>query len=149
MSGRRKLAIGLCGVLGGVLAAMVHLRDQGPVLFRVNPDLGAVRPRYYCVLNPFRERAPEVAAEDFMMKLRAGRREELNRLVDAERRAHILMREAQYPIRAWRMCWRSTDRSGANLGYWVTREHYEGEEEIWLDLSYKGRWIVTGFNAIY
>lgn len=149
MPGKIEPAVGFCAVLAAALATMFYWRDVRPVLFRVNPDPGMVRPRFICVLNPFRDSASEAEAEALLAKLRSGHREDPHRLLDAESRAHILMREGQYPIRAWRMCWRSDGPTGTNLGYWVTREHYEGEDEIWLDLSYRGHWTVTAFNAIY
>jgi hypothetical protein len=149
ITSKTKLAIGLCALLGVSLAAMVYLRDIRPVLFRVNPDPGMIRPRSYCVLNPLRDRAPERAAEELLAKLRAGRREDLQRIVDADRRGHILMREWQYPIRGWRLCWRVDGPRVSTLGYWVTRARCEGEEEVWLDLSCADRWAVTGFSAMY
>ncbi len=131
------------------LAVIFYYRTEQPVLFRLNPDFGAVRPRSYCVLNPFREQGPEHATEAILDLLRQGTREVLTALLDAERHDHILLREAQYRVQSWRLCWRSDDSKGTTLGYWVKRAGYDDEEEVFFDLAKSPRWAVVSYSAIY
>jgi hypothetical protein len=131
------------------LTAMALFRTERPVLFRLNPDIGAVRPRSYCVLNPFRERGPEHAGEAVLDLLRQGKRDVLVALVDAGARDRILMREEQYRIESWRLCWRTDDSEGTALGYWVRRAGYNGEEEVFLNVVKARGWTVSSYSAIY
>ena len=50
---------------------MFVCRDRA-VLFVVNWDLGAVRPRGFPVMNPLRDRGPERVAEAFLRRMAAG-----------------------------------------------------------------------------
>jgi len=131
------------------VAVLALTRSERPVLFRFHTGAGAVRPRAYCVLNPFRERGPERAAEAVLELMREGKPEVVAPFVAASRRDHILARETQYRVLSWRLCRRTDDSEGTALGYWVRRKGYAGEEEVFFDVLNSRGWEVTSYNAIY
>ena len=66
-----------------------------PVLWSLSVDPTELRPRNYCIMNPFRDRDPERAADRFLEALR-----------NKDRRSLVLMkydrieREIEYPSEA-------------------------------------------------
>ena len=112
-----------------------------------------VRPRNYCIMNPFRDRTPERAAEQFLRKLRASDVTGLAEIA-ASSRAGIVESETKWPIERWRVGRRKDDGHRTELMYWVkrgngySRDGYEEEVHITVDRS-RGHACVMQFNAVY
>ena len=132
-----------------VTATMAEVR---PVLISVSPDPTMLRPRNYCVMNPFRDRAPERAADRFLAQLRDGRREVLNVVDDPSARAHFIDREMQYPIKDWRIGRRENDEKEVFLMYWAKRGNGYAEpgyeEEVYITVERDSARVI-GFSAVY
>lgn len=129
-------------------AVLLAMRWGDPVLVVFNPDIGAVRPRSYPLMNPFRDRAPERTAEVLLLALQRGDRSRLATLRVSE---HVQQREEQYPIRSWRIAGRKDGVQGVALAYWVRRGggYHPDEEECFITLDRSPVWSVTAFSAFY
>lgn len=121
------------------------------VLFVINPDPGMVRPRTYCVMNPFRDRAPERIADRFLSSLGKGDLSVLAIVDEPDRRLHFAQRETEYPIQRWRVGTREAKPDGTELMYWVERGGgYGGEEEVHFAIVGKGDEAkMIAFSAVY
>lgn len=149
LSKRARRGLFLAAVIPGLAFAVLLAKRWGdPVLLVLNPDIGAVRPRTYPVMNPFRDRAPERTAEILLLALQRGDRRRLAELRVSE---HVQQREEQYPIRSWRIAGRKDGVEGVALAYWVRRGggYHPGEEECFITLDRSPVWSVTAFSAIY
>ena len=133
------------------LTLLLFLMRSRPVLLRIPPD-GNMRPRYYCLLNPFRNKAPENVAETYLNELRAGRVEVISSYIGSN--TYIPGKERQWPIQSWRVGNREDNGDRSELRYWVTRgngyskDGYEDEVRFALVRS-RDKWEVTSFSAIY
>lgn len=133
------------------LAALLFLMRSHPVLLRVPPDSN-IRPRYYCLLNPFRDKAPENVAETYLNKLREGQVDVISTYIGE--RKDIPEKEKQWPIQSWRVGNREDITDQSELMYWVKRgngyftEGYEEEVHFRMVRS-GGNWEVKSFSAIY
>jgi hypothetical protein len=111
-----------------------------------------IRPRSYCLLNPFRDREPEQVAESYLLKLRAGATHEIASLVGEEK--YILEEEAKWPIQSWRVGERKDTTEKTELMYWVKRgngyskDGMEEEVRFFMERS-EGKWVVRHYGAIY
>ena len=133
------------------LTALLFLMRSQPVLLRVPPDSN-IRPRYYCLLNPFRNKAPENVAEKYMNELRAGRVDVIYPYIGANE--NIPEKEKQWPIQSWRVGNREDVSDGSEIMYWVTRGNGYSEsgyeDSVYFRLLRSGRgWEVKSFSAIY
>jgi hypothetical protein len=134
--------------------AMLVIAPTRPVLLSISPDPGMVRPRNYCVMNPFRDRSPERAAERYLVELRQGRAESIAALVSRDDHDHVIESEMKWPIASWRIARRKDTAAGSELVYWVRRGNgYSdrgGEEEVHFQVAgFAGRAHVIGFGVIY
>lgn len=149
---KRVATLVLFGALTGVIGMFIT-RHSHPILVRVNPEPGLLRPRSYCVTNPFRDREPERVAEFHLDQLHRGNTSTIAPF--ASPRDHILTREKQFPILSWRIGWREDSDTAVGMMYWVRRgggyasgEPYE--EEVHFIVSRSGRkWKIDEFSAIY
>lgn len=133
------------------LTALLFLMRSQPVLLRVPPD-GNIRPRYYCLLNPFRNKAPENVAEKYLNELRAGRVDVISPYIGANE--NIPAKEKQWPIQSWRVGNREDVSDKSEIMYWVTRGNGYSksgyEEAVYFRLLRSGLgWEVKSFSAIY
>lgn len=141
----------LAGIIVGLTALLFLMRSQ-PVLLRVSPD-GNMRPRYYCLLNPFRNKEPEIVAEKYLIKLREGQADVISSYVGA--RKDIPEKEKKWPIQSWRVGNREDVSDKSEIMYWVTRGNgYEPkagyEDSVYFRLLRSGgSWEVKSFSAIY
>lgn len=140
----------LLAVILGLTAALFLMRSQ-PVLVRFSP-YGTIRPRYYCLLNPFRNRAPENVAETYLNNLRKGRVDVISSYIGKNK--HIPQREKKWPIESWRVGNREDATDKSELMYWVMRGNgysKDGyEEEVRFTVVRSGRsWEVESYGAIY
>jgi|ERR1044071_9047769 len=59
-------------ILSAFSAPLLYAARSRPVIFSFSPDPDMVRPRNYCLLNPFRDKSPEIIAEKRLEALRKG-----------------------------------------------------------------------------
>ena len=133
----------------GIVLLLVLLRSN-PVLVKI-PTTNSINPRYYCVVNPFRDKGPETTAETYLNRLSAGQVEAVSCCVNHK---GILEREKQFPIRLWRLGDRRDDQNGSQLTYWVKRGngyHTKGyEAEVHFTVVQVGaNWQLRSFSAVY
>jgi hypothetical protein len=134
-------------------ALLYSTRSRSVVLsFSQYPDM--VRPRTYCLLNPFRDRAPEIIAEKYLKDLRAGDVESIRPFLSEEETPKILDNEKRWPIQSWYIGDRIDRPEETELIFWVRRERgypkdtYEEEVRLWIKQS-GGRWSLNSYSAIY
>jgi hypothetical protein len=137
-------------------AAWLYSNRSRPIIFSFSPDPAMLRPRNYCLLNPFRDKSPEIIAEKHLEALRRGDVESIRPFLnhDQEDVHRILDNEKKWPIRSWRIGERR-DRTGeTELMFWVTRgggySKDGDEEEVRLRIKQSGSsWSLNSYNAIY
>jgi len=136
----------------GVVFLLVLLRSH-PVLLRIPTTDDSVTPRYYCIVNPFRDKGPETIAETHLNRLSAGQVEAVSCCVG--QREYVLEKEKQFPIRSWRLGDRRDDENGSRLVYWVKRGNgypapngYEAEVHFTV-IQVGASWQVRSFSAVY
>jgi hypothetical protein len=143
-------------ILSAFLAALLYYTRSRPVIFSFSPDPDMVRPRNYCLLNPFRDKSPEIIAEKHLEALRKGDVESIRPFLHyAQEKSHqILDNEKKWPIQSWRIGERRDRPGETELMFWVTRgggySKDFGEEEVllWLKQSSSG-WSLNSYSAIY
>ncbi len=129
---------------------LIVLRSR-PVLLRIAPD-DSTSPRYYCVVNPFRDKGPEVVATTYLNRLSLGQADAVSCCVGQSK--YILEKEKQFPIRYWRLGNRSDSTEASQLVYWVQRSNGypdDGyEAEVHFSISKVGSsWQLASFSAVY
>jgi hypothetical protein len=140
-------------------AAWLYSNRSRPIIFSFSPDPAMLRPRNYCLLNPFRDKSPEIIAEKHLEALRRGDVESIRPFLhydqdDHEYVRHILDNEKKWPIRSWRIGERQDRPGETELMFWVIRGggySKNGEEEevrLWIKQSGRG-WSLNSYNAIY
>ena len=136
----------------GVVVLLVLLRSH-PVLLKIPTTDDSINPRYYCIVNPFRDKGPETIAETHLNRLSAGQVETVSCCVGE--RKYVLEKEKQFPIRSWRLGDRRDDQNGSQLVYWVKRGNgypaangYEAEVHFTV-IHVGASWQVRSFSAVY
>jgi hypothetical protein len=139
--------------------AWLYSNRSRPIIFSFSPDPDMVRPRNYCLLNPFRDKSPEIIGENHLKALRKGDVESIRPFLhyekdDQEHVDHILDNEKKWPIQSWRIGERVDMPGETELMFWVTRgggySKDLGEEEVrlWIKQSGSG-WSLNSYSAIY
>ena len=151
---RKRNWITLAAIVASICIVLAVSARTRPVLLSVSPDRSELRPRNHCIMNPFRDRSPERAAERYLSELRAGHAEVLTDLVASDNREHIIDAERKWPVESWRVGRRRDTPNGAELMYWVKRaDGYSSrgdEEEVsFRVLGFGPQARVVGFGAIY
>lgn len=133
------------------VGVMALSAPRWPVLLSVSSDPTMLRPRNYCLMNPFRDRGPERAAERYLAEMRDGHVVVIEPFLDGENRERVMSNEAKWPIRSWRVGRRKHTRQGCDLMYWVRRGNgYDAEEEVYFAVQGLGdRARVVRYGAIY
>lgn len=134
-----------------LIPVFLFLTRSKPVLLRIPKD-GTIRPAYYCLLNPFRDRGPETVAASYLSQLRDGHVQSIACCVDD--RKYVLEKEKKWPIQSWRLGNRTDSAGRSEITYWVTRGNgYSsryGEEEVHVTMIRSGdAWELQSFSAIY
>lgn len=136
-------------VLGAV--GFLFVMRSNPVVLRVPKD-DTIRPRYYCILNPFRDKEPEIVAASYLNQLRAGQVQSISCCVGESK--YVLDKEREWPIQSWRVGNRRDSTGTSHIDYWVKRGNgysqsgYEEEVHVTLTRSGSG-WQLQSFSAIY
>lgn len=137
------------------VTTFLYLNRAKPLLFKYDPEIGtgSIRPRNYCVMNPFRDTIPEKIAASYMTRMRDGNVDIVAPFIKREKEdiPHMLDNERTYPIQSWRIGDRKDKDNETEIMFWVKRGgNYSGEESVWFWLTHSGDvWTMTGYNAIY
>ena len=136
-------------IIGSV--ALLYFTRSRPVLFEIAPD-DTIRPRYYCVMNPFRDKGPEKLAEQYLDRLRGGAVESIAPFVGE--RNDIPDKEKQWPIQSWRIGGRVDTAGESRIMYWVKRGNGYGEdgyeEAVTFGIIRSGDgWQLKSYGAVY
>lgn len=118
---KKLLIILLVFILG--VASWLFFTRKNSVVYRYS-ERAAVEYNGFVILNPFRDRGPEVAAEDVLSKLKAKDCDNALNLqeITPESREYICLRESWYPLTSWTLMDRR-DEGHTRLLY----RNYRGE----------------------
>ena len=147
------IAILVCVMLVIAIGAGVLFQRRADATVACIPLDGGIRPRSYCVMNPFRDRSAELNAESVLGELKSGNTSALlpylPDLDDGQRERH-LSNESVYRIVSWRIGGIEVSDQ-LSIKYWVSRSNYPGgEEEATFYFSRSGdQWKLDSYNAIY
>jgi len=150
------LSVSIVILLGFSVAFLYSTRSRA-IIYSFSPDPAMIRPRNYCLLNPFRNKSPEIVAEKYLKGLRAGDVESIQPFLLNHAREevdHILDNEKKWSIQSWRIGQRHDRPGETELMYWVLRgggyskDGYEEEVRFWIKQSGSG-WSLNTYSAIY
>lgn len=134
------------------LCVLYLRRDSNPILLCVDPDVN-LRPRTYCLLNPFRDKPAENVAEEILKRLRNGETETLLPYLshlNEDNKNRILESEKNFQIKSWRIGRLEETEDEFSLKYWTLRQNYEWEEEVNFHfVRENGEWKLKSFSVIY
>jgi hypothetical protein len=134
-------------------ALFLYMRRDEPTVACVPLDHGT-RTRQFCIMNPFRDRQAEAAAEQILEELKQGNTKILVPFL-ADRaeddREQYLNNESEYRITSWHNGEVETNGEELRIRYWVSRSNYPpGREEVnFVFARTEGRWSLRSYNAIY
>jgi len=134
-----------------VVVASLFFAFSRPILFRFSTGpMGGDTD--FVVLNPFRDRALERSAEDFLEHLKTGRCKEVIGIIpgNEESYKHVCEREKQFPLVSWRLRKIDTEGGLVSLLYRYSCEGKPGESRlfIWVEKS-NGNWRVADYKRGY
>jgi hypothetical protein len=140
------------GVVIAVIAIGTVAVGRKPVLFSFT-DQGELRRPAFSLLNPFRNREPEKAAEDVLRDLGRGDvATALERVQSTERVSpDVYAKELEYPVRKWKLADRRDSAHEVMLLYRASRGSSERFDwDIRMSVQKRGeRWVVTEFMTDY
>lgn len=111
----RVASIVLSVLILGTVGLLFVFRSR-PLVLRIPPD-ETIRPRYYCLLNPFREKGPETVAGSYLNHLRGGHVESISCCIGEKK--YVLEKEKEWPIQSWRVGNRTDAAARSDIVYWV------------------------------
>jgi hypothetical protein len=142
------LALGLLSLIAVTFA----LRDR-PVLAVLHND---IRDHHgFQLLNPFRDRSPERAADDFLVRLSRGDCSTVLTQLgeDASRKQSVCDSERKYPMKGWQLEAIGQDGYRTLLRYGVSREANRRTVKdpfwIWVSKDNHQDYQVTGYELWY
>ena len=142
---RNKLIWG--GAITWVIVSVTALLYYGdPVIVRVGEYPGDLLP---CILNPLRDRGPEMEASKYLAYLKEGKIETLEPYVSQDNMANFKEYEVKCRLKSWRIVDRKDNGSKCHLIYWVLRESIKSEQEVQVFLEKRGSWQITDYSAVY
>ena len=134
----RKTVIGIALAIVAIITALLLLARTKPVLFALGESGDPLKAPSYSIFNPFRDRAPERAAESVLQDLRAAHFDSaLGGLqLSDEVRQETKQREEAHPLLSWELVGRNDSEAGVHLFYRATRAGTpNATSPIWLSLS--------------
>jgi hypothetical protein len=126
-------------------------RNTRPAVFCTSLD-DSIRPRDHCLMNPFRDKQPEVLAEKVLQELKTGNRGAILPYLNEENKNRILENEKKHQVENWRIGSREDSENQISLMYWVSRKnYYDGlTESVFFFFEREGNeWKLKQFNAGY
>ena len=140
----KKTLLVLAGLAAVLIAAMAASRR--PVLLSLSDPSELSGNPMLVVMNPFRDRAPERAADAMLQALRENPAQALAGYSDIS--ARIIEKEREYRIRDWRIAGRTDAPAMVTLVYQPLRDpgNHVGQPIV-LQVSKQGsQWRVTDFT---
>jgi hypothetical protein len=149
---RQATTISVLAVVIVAVAVGIVVVGRKPVLFSFT-DAGELRRPSFSLLNPFRNREPEEAADDLLRDLGRGDvMAALGRVQSAERVSpEIYAKEQKYSLRKWKLADRDDGADEVMLLYRASREPSERFDwDVRMRVQKRGdRWAVTEFITAY
>ncbi|MBS1802680.1 MAG: hypothetical protein JST28_04905 [Acidobacteria bacterium] len=153
MSRPAKLHRVLLACCAGLLGVLVVYRFTQPVLFYIHSDCACTdwsdRVEAFAVLNPFRNRAPERAADGFLLDLREGRRSSYSTPELASDASQAKLRSLQ-----WKLNFRENQSNRVTLYYKLDKNSpgaipaYDSEGLIEVEKA-NGIWKAAKFDVVW
>ena len=78
-------------------------------------------------MNPFRDKRPELIAEEYLTQMKEGNSNTILPFVNDESKERIQEGEKKFRIQTWRVGDRRDFADRVEVMYWVTRENYRNE----------------------
>jgi hypothetical protein len=140
----------LLGLAIASIISLILLIYQPPVLIRVpNPDSVRGRP-LLLVLNPFRNKEPENAAELFFEKLKDGKCLEATAHFAPEKSDRICRKQIEYPLERWDLIDIERKTNTFELTYNHQSQNHPWGEDMTIWLEKRGQdYQVTAFVIGY
>lgn len=154
---KKKLITGLIFSLiltTGISIFLYSRRDSHSTIFCGSID-DTIRPRNYCLMNPFRDKRPENLAEGILRELKNGNSQAIVPYIadlSEDEKNQFLENEKKFLIEDWRIGEREDSANKVEIMYWVSRkDYYEGhQEEVRFFFVNDGTdWKLNDFGAIY
>ena len=137
---------------GSVVLIFYIQRDSRPVIACASLD-DSIRPRDHCLMNPFRDREPEILAERILQELKNGNTEALLPFSGEKTESnknHTFEREKEFRVESWHLGDREDSANKVHLKYWAARHKYDYSEEVHFYLERENNeWKIKDFGAIY
>lgn len=139
-------------VVTAVVVELFATRSR-PVVYALTEAGDPVHEPVWSLLNPFRDRSPERAAEIVLQHFRRGEYEEAAGQIDqpTERRAQIVREEKDHPLLSWKLVDRTDTIGTTKLFYrraWGKSSSLDAP--LWISLRRSGReWKVATFEGWY
>lgn len=140
--------VGVPVLMVALLLVLIVLRS--PILVRV-PDLDSTRGYPLLVIyNPFRDKAPEIAAQHFLESLRDGRCADSVSSFNRERSIDICAKQSQYPLLDWKLIDLTEEGGSYQLTYKHQSRNAVGDEDmrVWVK-RVEQDWKVDSFTIVY
>lgn len=147
--------IGIALALVAIIAALLLLGRTRPVIFAVGESGDPLKTTSFSLFNPFRDRAPERAAERVLQDLRDARFDSaLGGLqLSDEAKQEAQQRELAHPLRSWELLGRNDLGDGVRLVYRTKRAGTpNATSPLWLPLTRPATnegWKATKLEAWY
>jgi hypothetical protein len=146
---KKRLVITL--LIAAILMLTLTYLFPRPVLLRLK-DPSAVDPGdgLLVIFNPFRNRAPERYAEQFLERLKEGKCLELKAIAE-QNYEYICTKESEHKLLNWKLVDIKKESRKLILFYRALRVGYKGYDgNTWLNVEQQGDgWEVTSFEAWY
>lgn len=150
----RTLATVVLILLVGLLLGLFLTRSRS-VLFAFREPGDPLEEPFWTIFHPFRDRAPERAAEAILHDLKRGDyREALSRIHMSDTiKAEIQSEEVEFKLRSWELMNRQDSPGEVRLFYFTARdESSELHSPLWITVTQSelhNGWQVTNFEAWY
>lgn len=136
-------------------ASWLYLIRHNPVVYR-HVDRAALQYGTFTILNPFRDRAPEIQAEKVLQKLTEGKCSEALALpeMENERIVYLCERENTSQIQSWSLVDRRDSENGVELVYRPERRYIRetlpinGEIHIGPAITINAKHLSDGWSAL-
>lgn len=134
----RKTVIGIALALVVIIAVLLLFGRARPVLFALGESGDPLKAPSFSVFNPFRDRAPERAAEGVLKDLREARFDSAfgGLLLSEEDKQETKQREEAHPLLSWELVGRNDLEDTVRLFYRAERVGTpNATSPLWLSLS--------------
>ena len=145
-----RLVCALAGTLA-VVGILTFLLTAGPVILAFSEASSPSSEPAWSLMNPFRDRGPERAADEFLRHLRDGDPTvELTSVPNVS--PQVISRELEIGLVDWRLVWREDSDNRSRLLFRVRRDDDSAIEtpvRMTIRLDSSGAYKVSEYSAIY